>query len=91
MKGIVKKINFNEFKTYLFFSVILLATLVAIRSFDFTLARYESEVSLDASPALAFFIVDVGTTSGQIKLASMVPRDEPYTYTFNVSNFQNMS
>ena len=89
MKGIVKKINFNEFKTYLFFSVILLATLVAIRSFDFTLARYESEVSLDASPALAFFIVDVGTTSGQIKLASMVPRDEPYTYTFNVSNFKD--
>ena len=87
MKGIVNKIDLGVFKSYLFFSILLLVTLIAIRSFEFTLSRYESEVELDASPDLAFFIVDVTTTSGQIKLASMVPSDTPYTYTFNVSNF----
>ena len=87
MKRIVNKIDLSVFKSYLFFSILLLVTLIAIRTFEFTLSRYESEVELDASPDLAFFIVDVTTTSGQIKLASMVPSDTPYTYTFNVSNF----
>ena len=89
MKGIVKKINFADFKSYLFFSVFLVVTLVAIRTFGFTQARYESEVELDVAPTLAFFIVDVTSTSGQIRLDSMVPRDEPYIYTFNVSNFKD--
>ena len=92
MKGIneiLKKINIREFRVYLFFSLLLLVTLLSIRSLNFTQARYESETVADASPTLAFFIVDVGTVNGQIKLDSMIPSETPYTYTFNVSNFKN--
>ncbi len=92
MRGIkekLKKINLSDFRTYLFFSVLLLITLISIRSFEFTQARYESEVEVTASPNLAFFVTDVGTTSGQIKLATMVPSAIPYTYEFTVSNFKD--
>ena len=88
-KRIVKKINWHDFRVYLFFSVLLLVTLITFRGLEFTQARYESEVELDIGPNLAFFVVDVTTTSGQIKLDSMVPRAEPYLYTFSVSNFKN--
>ena len=88
-KRIFKRINVHDFTTYLFFSILLLVTLVTIRSFNFTQARYESEVDMSIAPDLAFFIVDVGSTSNSIKLEGMIPRDEPYTYTFNVSNFKD--
>ena len=92
MKGIntfFKKINLNDFRSYLFFSILLIVTLISIRSFAFTQARYESETEISASPTLAFFIVDVTSASGQIKLDSMIPREIPYTYTFQVSNFKD--
>lgn len=84
-----EKINIRDFRSYLFFSLLLIVTLISIKSLNFTQARYESEVEIDASPNLAFFVVDVGTVSGQIKLDSMVPSEIPYTYTFNVSNFKD--
>lgn len=90
MKGIgkiFKNIDTKKLVRYLFPSFLLIILLIAIGSVDFTQARYESEVEVSGSPNLAFFIVDVTTQSGHIKLDEMIPRVEPYTYTFNVSNF----
>lgn len=92
MKGInnIKKyINAKDFKRYLFFSIVLIVTLISLRSLNFTQARYESNVSTEVSPTLAFFVVGVESATGQIKLEGMVPRTEPYLYTFNVSNFSS--
>ncbi len=92
MKGIRKiflNINYKKLTKYLFLSFLLLITLILFGTFDFTQARYESEVEVSGGPTLAFFIVDVTTQSGHIKLDEMIPRTEPYTYTFNVSNFNN--
>ena len=90
MKGIRKifvNINYKRLTRYLFLSFLLFISLIIISTIDFTQARYESEVEVDGGPTLAFFIVDVTTQSGHIKLDEMIPRTEPYTYTFNVSNF----
>ncbi len=89
MKGIKlgKYINKREFRLYLFFSILVIVTLISIRTLNFTQARYESSVVSNVSPTLAFFVVGVESTSGQIKLAGMVPRTEPYLYSFEVSNF----
>ena len=89
MKGIKlgKYINKREFRLYLFFSILVVVTLISIRTLNFTQARYESSVVSNVSPTLAFFVVGVESTSGQIKLAGMVPRTEPYLYSFEVSNF----
>lgn len=88
-KRIFKNIDINDFKRYLFFSILLIIVLISIGTINFTQARYESDTSVNISPSLAFFIVDVGTSSGQIKLDGLVPRNEPYLYSFNVSNFDS--
>ncbi len=89
LKRVFSKINMNDFKRYSFFSILLIATLVLVGSTKFTQARYENTTEIQVTPSLAFFIVDVGTQSGQIKLDSMIPRNEPYLFAFNVSNFDS--
>ena len=92
MKGIKKlftNIDHKQFKRYLFFSVIFIVTLIVISTFKFTQARYESDIEMKVSPSLAFFIIDVESQTGQIKLESMTPRTQPYLYAFTVSNFKN--
>lgn len=87
IKRMFKSINIKDFKLYLCSSILLILLLLSFGKFDFTKARYESNVSVNASPNLAFFIVDVTNTSKQLRLDGLVPRTEPYTFTFNVSNF----
>ncbi len=87
IKGIGEYFNQREFKLYLFFSILLVVTLFSIRTLNFTQARYESSVLSEVSPTLAFFVVGVESTTGQIKLEGMVPRVQPYLYSFQVSNF----
>ncbi len=87
LKRIFKNINKRDFGLYLFFSILLIVVMISFGKFNFTQARYESEVTANVSPSLAFFIVDVTNTSGQIKLDGIVPRVEPYLFTFEVSNF----
>lgn len=87
LRRIFKSVNKRDFSLYLFFSILLLVTLVSFGKFNFTQARYESETEVSIEPTLAFFIVDVGNTSGQIKLDGIIPRTEPYLFSFEVSNF----
>ncbi len=87
LKRIFSKINKRDFALYLFFSILLIVTLVSFGRMNFTQARYESDVSVDIEPTLAFFIVDVSNTTGHIKLDGIIPRATPYLFTFQVSNF----
>ena len=87
IKGVLSGINVYDFRLYLCFSILLIITLISLGSFNFTQARYESNVAVNTRPNLAFFIVDVSNTTGHIKLDGIVPRSEPYTFTFEVSNF----
>ena len=89
IKRIISNINFREFKRYLFFSILLVVTLIAFNSLGFTQAKYESSTQVRISPSIAFFIVGVESQTGQIKLDGMVPSAQPYLYSFNVSNFGN--
>lgn len=89
MKRLFSKINMNDFKRYSFFSILFVIALILFGSMKFTQARYENNTEIQVTPTLAFFIVDVESQTGQIKLDSMIPRDEPYLYAFNVSNFND--
>ena len=89
LKKFISNIDKQDFRRYLIFSIILLITIIAVGSFKLTQARYESSTMIKVSPNLAFFVVDVGSQTGQIQLEGMLPREEAYLYTFNVSNFQN--
>ena len=88
-KRFICNINEKDFKRYTFFSILLIITLLALGTLKFTQARYETDTQINISPTLAFFMVDVQSVTGQIKLESMIPSSTPYLYTFNVSNFNN--
>ena len=89
VKKIFSNIDFKDFKKYLFLSILVIVTLAVLGSVKLTQARYENETMVRVKPTLAFFIVDVQSQSGQIKLDGMVPRSVPYLYSFTVSNFKN--
>lgn len=89
LKRVSSNIDSNSFKKYLFFSILLMTVLVFVGTFRLTQARYESDINANIKPSLAFFLVDVTTQSGQIKLDGIVPREEPYVFTFEVSNFND--
>ena len=86
-KRMLKNIDIHDFKHYMFFSILLIVTLILFSTFKFTQARYESNLAMNIKPNLAFLIVGVESQTGQIKLEGMIPRDEPYLYRFDVSNF----
>lgn len=88
-KRIYSKIDHHSFKRYLFFSILLIVVLSSLGTIKFTQARYESVTSGNVKPTLAFFLVDVTTQSGLIKLEGLVPSEKPYTFTFDVSNFND--
>ena len=87
IKKVFKNIDKNSFRKYLMFSFLIMGLLITFSALDFTQARYETNTEINVSPSLAFFIVDVQSETGQIKLEEMVPREQPYLYVFNVSNF----
>lgn len=91
--GVISKIfnniNLKDFSRYFFISIVIIMVLILINSFNFTQARYESNLVANSKPNIAFFIVDVGSQSGQIELEGIVPRKEKYVYCFSVSNFND--
>ena len=89
LKSIFKNINIKDFKKYLFISIVFIVVLILISSYQFIQARYESNVNAKLTPAIAFFIVDVGSETGQIELENIVPNEEPYVYMFTVSNYND--
>lgn len=89
IKDFLNNFNKKTLKRSLLFSLIVMLLIITIAAFDLTQARYETATEVRIEPDLAFFIVDVESQTGQIKLESMLPSTTPYLYTFNVSNFKD--
>ena len=89
IKVFFSNIDYKVFKSYFILSVTLILTIVGISRVRFTAAKYESEKMADIKPNFAFFITDVSSQSHSIKIDNIIPSDEPYIYTFTVSNFKD--
>jgi len=87
LKKMLTKFNKKDLKKYLVFSILFMITIVALGTYRFTEARYETNTRVRVTPTLAFFVVGVESETGQIKLESMIPRTNAYLYKFEVSNF----
>lgn len=89
IKEFLQKINKQKFIRNLLISFALISAILIIGNFDITFSRYETDTSINVSPKIAFFIVDVGTTTKKIELERLVPSTTPYQYYFDVSNFSD--
>lgn len=70
-------------------SCLIIITLIVIRNYNFTKSKYETITDVEVTPTIAFFVTDVKSYNDSIKLEEIVPRSEPYLYSFTVSNFKD--
>ena len=78
-------------KTRLYIKLILLilCLIVIIQIFSLTISRFQSESESDADIDIAFYLVKEDYKSMNLNLGRIVPRDEPYIYTFEITNEEN--
>ena len=77
-----RQIRLIYFKCVMYF-IILLLSIGALRT---TIARYRSSARSNADVNLAYYFFKDESISQELKLESILPREEPYTYTFSVAN-----
>lgn len=70
-------------------SCLIIITLIVIRNYKFTKSKYETITDVEVTPTIAFFVTDVKSYNDSIKLEEIVPRSNPYLYSFTVSNFKD--
>ena len=84
-----KKIDDKKFWK-IFRYVIITFLFIALVSYGgMTLSKYASNLDVNISPNVAFFVTDVGTYEDVIELGEIIPSSTPYTYLINVSNFED--
>ena len=71
---------------YIKFFVFILLIILAINLIKATISKYRSSATSTANVDLAYYIFQAESISQDLKLESILPREQPYNYTFSVSN-----
>lgn len=87
LKKIKSSFNQKELHRYLFFTFLFFISIFVYSNMNLTYTKYETKTTINVTPTIAFFIVDVGTTGNSMKLTELSPSITPYLYSFEVSNF----
>ena len=88
MKELLSRFDKKLLLRLIILSCFIIITLLIIRNYRFTKSKYETITDVEIKPTIAFFIADVKSYNDSIKLEEIVPRSEPYLYSFTVSNFK---
>lgn len=66
--------------------ILILVLILLIRIISLTISKYESSATSDPAIQVAFYVLNRDYQTMNLKLDSLFPRDEPYTYYFSISN-----
>lgn len=66
--------------------ILLLILILLAKLISFTLSKYESNATSNTDIQVAFYIIKEDYQSMNVNLDSLFPREEPYVYTFSISN-----
>ena len=79
----------NKYKIrFIIFSIVFISILsFGIFSLIKSFSSYYSKANLSLDIQTAMFVLDEGEMSFNIDIDQIIPKDEPYIYTFSVSNF----
>lgn len=81
-KKIKYKLRFLVF-AFIFISITSFGLIALIKSYAF----YNSKVNLALDIKTAMYVIEPGEMSYNIDLDKIIPSDNPYIYTFSISNF----
>lgn len=79
----------KKVRLYIKLILIILCFIVAIHIFILTLSRYQSDSESEADIDIAFYLLKEDYKSMTLNLGKIVPRSEPYVYTFEITNEEN--
>lgn len=77
-----KSINMNKVK----FFIILVLIFIILKIINFTISKYEASSNSTANLGIAYYILKDDYQTMSVNLGSLLPREEPYVYTFSVAN-----
>ncbi|MGN1327531.1 MAG: hypothetical protein ACI4VQ_05620 [Clostridia bacterium] len=66
--------------------ILLLSLLLLTKIISLTLSKYQSSASGNPNIQVAFYVIEKDFSTMTINLDSLFPSDEPYVYTFSISN-----
>ena len=89
MKELLNHFDKKMLLRLIILSCLIIITLIVIRNYKFTKSKYETITDVEVTPTIAFFVTDVKSYNDSIKLEEIVPRSNPYLYSFTVSNFKD--
>ena len=70
-------------------NILIVLLLVFVKLMPVTLSKYETVANSKVDSNIAFYLLDTNYYTESIKLSSLSPSDNPYIYTFTVSNFND--
>ncbi len=73
---------------YIKLVILILCFLVFLRIVVLILSKYESEAKTTANVEIAFYLLNEDYKSMSLNLASIIPQDEKYSYTFSIGNIE---
>lgn len=79
-------IDKKKARLYIKFIILILCLVIIVHIFSLTLSRYESASESNADIDIAFYVLNEDYQSMTLNLGKIVPRAEPYIYTFTISN-----
>ncbi len=81
--------RYNKIINYIRLVFIIIFLLLSINLFKNTFSKYKTTAISTAGVDLAFYFVQATDVSQELQLDSILPKDDPYIYTFSVSNHHN--
>lgn len=79
----------KRIRLYVKLIIIILCFLIVLRIFTLTLSKYESNSNANADIDIAFYLLKEDYKTMNLNLGKIVPRQEPYIYTFEITNEEN--
>lgn len=66
--------------------VVIVSMLIIIKIIDYTFSIFETNSNSSADLQMAYYILNEDYQSMNINLGTLLPREEPYIYTFSIAN-----
>ena len=66
--------------------ILVFVLILLIKMISFTYSKYESRANTKPNIIVAFYVLNKDYQSMNLNLDELFPREEPYIYTFSISN-----
>ena len=70
--------------------ILLILLLVIVRVIRYTFSVFESNSNSTASVDIAYYVLNDDYQEMTLNLGALLPRDDPYVYTFSVANYNRI-